>query len=242
MWEFKLPPCAADTIRVVGVSSSGQEAASSNSLAVRTGRLGAPTLVAASPTANTTALVRLSPPTSGSAVTRYLVSVCLKSAPTKCVAANGTSTQVSVAGLAAGASYTVTATAVVGGSQVPASNSLPLTMPPAGAPILLTAAATSAVTGAATAAAPGSITFKQVRPAWLWAAACKGLQVEKEEDVEHGSCPGAASLAPCQLSFVVPPLPGLACFCSTHSLPSPLVAVLAQPQRCPTRCLAASPA
>jgi hypothetical protein len=161
VWWYNLAPDTSYTIRVVGVSSSGQEAASSNSLVIRTGRLGAPTVAAASPTGPTTALVRLSPPTSGAAVTRYTVSVCLKATPSKCVAANGTSTQVLVAGLAAGAQYTVTATAVVGGSLVPASNSLPLAMPAAGAPILLTATATSAVTGAATAAAPNGAIFSQ---------------------------------------------------------------------------------
>lgn len=161
----------ADTIRVTGITSAGQEAAGSNSLVVRTGRLGAPTLAAASPTGPTTALVYISPPTRGTAVTRFMVSACLKAAPSSCVAANGTSSQVAVAGLAAGASYTVLATAVVGSSLVPASNSLSLTMAPAGAPTLLTATATSAVTGAATAAAPNGVTFKQVGPGpWEWRA------------------------------------------------------------------------
>lgn len=160
-----LPP--ADTIGVVGVTAAGKEVPGANTLALRTPRLGAPTIAAADATGPTTALVRLTPPTTSQNVSLYMVRVCLKAAPTSCVARNSTSILVPFSGLTAGSSNLVSATALIGGTVVPASNSLPLLMPGPGSPVLLTAEAASAFSGTATAAAPKGVTFARVgRGCW----------------------------------------------------------------------------
>ena len=69
-----------------------------------------------------------------------------------------------VDGLAAGSDNVVTATARINGVWVPASNSLPLALPPLGAPILLTAEASTALSGEATASAPNGAAYTQARP------------------------------------------------------------------------------
>ena len=98
----------------------------------------------------------------GATVSLYVVSVCLLSQPSNCKRLNGANVQFTVSALTPGASYVVSAIALVGSTTVPASNTLPLVMPRSGAPILLTAAATSAVTGSATAAKPNSASFGKV--------------------------------------------------------------------------------
>lgn len=148
---------------MVGITAAGKEVPGGNTLAIKTPQEGAPTIAAANPTGPTTATVRLTPPTNNQAVSEYRIAACLKRAPASCVRQKSKSIQISLAGLEAGAAYTVTAQALVGGSPVPASNALPLVMPAQGAPVLLSAAATSAKTGAATAAAPAGTAFSQVR-------------------------------------------------------------------------------
>ncbi len=154
------PP--TDTIRVVGVTRSGKEVPGANALSIRTPKAGAPTIAAANPTGPTTATVRLNSPAKSQAASLYMVAACLAQAPTACARKNSTSLQFSLTGLTPAGKYLVTATALVGGKVVPASNSLPLTMPAQGSPALLTAVATSALTGAATAVAPSGTTFSQV--------------------------------------------------------------------------------
>ena len=154
-------PCA-DTISVVGITLSGKKVPGANKLAIRTPQDGAPTVAAATPTSATQATVRLTPPTNNRAVSLYMVSLCLKAQPTSCVRQNSTSIQLSLSRLAPGANYVVSATALIGGKVVTASNTMPLVMLQRGAPVLLTAVATSALTGAATAAVPNGGAFSQV--------------------------------------------------------------------------------
>ncbi len=169
------PPCA-DTVSVVGITASGQRVPGANKLAMRTPQEGAPTVAVATATSATQATVRLTPPTNGQVPSLYFVSLCLKAQPTNCVKQNSTSIQLSFTGLTAGANYIASATAKIGSTVVPASNTLPLAMPQRGAPILLTAVATTALTGAATAAAPNGVTFSKVSrqslqfalPPWGW--------------------------------------------------------------------------
>ena len=153
-------PCA-DTIRVIGITSSGRQVGCSNSLVIRTPKAGAPTVADAIATSPTTATILLTPPRTQVSV--YLVSICSKAAPTNCIQQNSTSIQLSFVGLAAGAEFSVSATALIGGKLVPASNSLPLTMPAQGAPTLLAADATGSGSGEATAAAPSGTAFDRVR-------------------------------------------------------------------------------
>ena len=147
---------------MVGITRSGKRVPGANTLAMRTPQEGAPTVAAATATSATQATVRLTPPTNGQVVSLYIVSVCLKTQPTSCVRQNSTSIQLSFTGLTAGANYIVSATAKIGSTTVPASNTLPLAMPQRGAPILLTAAPATALTGTATAAAPNGVTFSKV--------------------------------------------------------------------------------
>ncbi len=155
-------PVCADTVSVVGITRSGKRVPGANTLAMRTPQEGAPTVAAATATSATQAIVRLTPPTNGQTVSLYIVSLCLKMQPTSCVRQNSPSIQLSFTGLTAGANYIVSATAKIGSTTVPASNTLPLAMPQRGAPILLTAVATTALTGAATAVAPSGVTFSKV--------------------------------------------------------------------------------
>lgn len=154
-------PCA-DTISVVGTTRSGKRAAGASTLTLTTPREGAPTVADAIPITSTQAIVRLSPPTNGQPVSLYITAVCLQSQPTNCKRLSRPSIQFSFSALTPGASYVVSATAKVGNTTVPASNTLPLVMPQRGAPVLLSAAATSAVTGSATAAPPPGTTFGKV--------------------------------------------------------------------------------
>lgn len=147
---------------MVGITRSGKRVPGANTQAIRTPREGAPTVAAATATSSTRATVRLTPPTNGQTVSLYTVSLCLKAQPTRCKQQNSTSIQLYFTGLAAGAQYLVSATAKIGSTTVPASNTLPLAMPQQGAPILLTAAATTALTGTATAAAPSNANFGKV--------------------------------------------------------------------------------
>ncbi|KAI7845333.1 hypothetical protein COHA_001174 [Chlorella ohadii] len=161
VWWYNLKANTPYTVSVVGITRSGKRVPGANTLAMRTPQEGAPTVAAATATSTTQAIVRLTPPTNGQAVSLYIVSLCLKTQPTNCVRQNSTSIQLSFTGLTAGANYIVNATAKIGSTTVPASNTLPLAMPQRGAPILLTATATTALTGAATAAAPNGVTFSK---------------------------------------------------------------------------------
>ena len=158
-----LSPNPADTVSVAGVTASGKTVQGANTLAIRTSLPGAPTVAVATPTSATQATVLLTPPTNGQTVSLYIVNVCLEAQPSSCVSGDSVNTQLAFTGLTAGASYLVSATAKIGNTLVPASNTLPLTMPARNAPVLLTAAATGALTGAATAASPDTTTFSKVR-------------------------------------------------------------------------------
>ena len=164
---------------MVGITSSGKQVKSANTLAIRTPKLGAPTVASADPTGPTTALVRLTPPTTGQPPSLYIVRVCLKAVPTSCATRNSSSILCPLAGLAAGSDNVVSATAVIAGRLVPASNSLPLRMPTRGAPTLLSAEATTSTTGAATASVPSGATFARVR------GGCRGCG--------HGEAGGGAA-------------------------------------------------
>lgn len=172
---LSLPPNPADTISVVGITSAGQRVKGASTLAISTPSTGAPTVAAATATSATQATVRLTPPTSGQQPSLYIVSLCLQAKPTSCVRQNSSSIQLAFTGLAPGARYVASATAKIGSTTSPASNTQPLTMPQRGAPVLLTAAATSAAAGATTAAAPGGTTFSKVglKGAGSWPL-CKG--------------------------------------------------------------------
>lgn len=130
-------------------------------MVITTPQAGAPTLAAAEPSSPDTVVVRINPPPNSIGMT-YTVSICLKSQPTNCVRRSSPYIQVTVPGLSPGASYVVTATGRINSKPVPSSNSLPLLMPARGAPVLLTAAASSARGGSATAAPPNSVTFSKV--------------------------------------------------------------------------------
>lgn len=122
-----------------------------------------PVIASKEPTSPTTAAILLNPPASGGVVTSYEVKLC-PSAPSTgpCLTKSCPTASCSVTGLTPDTTYRVSAAAVVGGIRVPASNTLPLTMPAADSPTLTSAVDTSARTATTTAAAPPGATYTQV--------------------------------------------------------------------------------
>ena len=102
----------------------------------------------------------VNPPTNGADVSYYNVTVCLADQPTVCQTERCQGAVCSFRNLLPGRRYTSTAIAVLpGGQVVPASNSLPFTMPPLGAPALIDAQATGTTSGKAVATVPAGTTF-----------------------------------------------------------------------------------
>lgn len=81
------------------------------------------------------------------------------------VVSAGTSIKCPAQGLTPGMAYLVTATATLASKSTtsPTTNALPLVMPVAGAPALVTAADTGPTSGAATASPPNGVSFTRVR-------------------------------------------------------------------------------
>ena len=122
-----------------------------------------PILAAGDPTSPTTASILLNPPTSGGLVTSYEVQLCpAPPAGGACISKPCATVNCRVTGLVPGATYIVSAVAIVGGIRVPASNTLPLVMPSNDSPTLISVAATGSTTGAATAAPPPGAVYTQV--------------------------------------------------------------------------------
>ena len=127
-------------------------------------RCRSPVIAAASPTSPRTADILLNPPATGGPVTSYEVKLCPNPpASAACISATCPTVSCPVTGLTPGATYTVSAVALVGGTRVPASNTLQLAMPDANSPTLTSAVDVSSTTGAAIAAPPPSATYTQVQ-------------------------------------------------------------------------------
>jgi len=94
-------------------------------------------------------------------VEKYIVKLCLQPTGTPCITQECPTITCPVTGLTPGATYEVSAAAVINGTTVPASNHLPLTMPDAGAITLVDAHDTSSTTGSATAVPPEGVTITQ---------------------------------------------------------------------------------
>ena len=92
----------------------------------------------------------------------YNVRLCPTVGGGRCVSATSPTINCPATGLTPGATYRVSALAVVGGERVPASNMLLLTMPDANSPTLVSAVDTSGYTGQAVAAPPPGANFTQV--------------------------------------------------------------------------------
>lgn len=120
----------------------------------------APSIVDARPTGPTTALVFLDVPTGSGPVDSYQVTACPKSGG-PCVTATCKTAQCTVPGLAPGTTYNVTAAAIINGQPVPATNTVEVSTPPAGAPVLARADDTSATSAQATAKPPPGAAFTQ---------------------------------------------------------------------------------
>jgi hypothetical protein len=114
-------------------------------------------LAEATPTSPTTANVLVNAPITGTPVS-YTVKVCLDSAPTNCKTLTCPTINCGpFQGLTPGASYTVSgACTLTDGTVVPASNTLPLVMPAASAPTLLTADPAGPDSGTAIALPPAT--------------------------------------------------------------------------------------
>jgi hypothetical protein len=122
-----------------------------------------PILAAGNPTSPTAANILLNPPTSGGLVTSYEVQLCpAPPAGSACVRKSCATVNCRVTGLLPGATYIVSAVAIVGGIRVPASNTVPLVMPSSDTPTLTSVAATGSTTGAATAVPPPGAVYTQV--------------------------------------------------------------------------------
>ena len=120
----------------------------------------APTIPLARPTSETQATVVVNPPASSADVSYYNVTVCLADQPTACQTERCQGTVCNFRTLLPGRRYTSTAIAVLaGGEIVPASNSVPFTMPDPGAPSLIDAQATGTTSGKAVATVPAGTTF-----------------------------------------------------------------------------------
>ena len=147
--------------------------------AVLTNSCSAPVVAAADPTSPTPATILLNPPATGGPVEKYIVKLCLQPAGTPCITKECRTITCPVASLRPGATYKVTAEAVIDGQKVPAANSLPLVMPDAGAITLTSAVDTSSTTGEAVAQAPAGVKITKVRgreavQAWWWCACAGG--------------------------------------------------------------------
>jgi len=99
----------------------------------------------------------------------YNVTLCQQPSGTSCKTEQCHTINCLFEGLTAGATYRVSAIAVVNGATVPASNTLPLVMPKPGAITLVSALTTSSTTGKALAVPPAGVDIEEVR-------ACKGRQ------------------------------------------------------------------
>lgn len=121
-------------------------------------------IVAANPTSSTTATVVLNPPAAAPGpVEKYKVTLCLLPSGSPCEGpVECPTTTCPVTGLTPGATYRVSAVAVIGGGEVPAANTLPLAMPDAGAVILVRADDTGSTTGEAAAAPPPAVNITLV--------------------------------------------------------------------------------
>lgn len=145
-------------------------------------------LVVADPLSPTTADLQLNPPAADVKVDKYVCTLRLRlaaggslarrlSAAARRLAATGPATAAGspyvvtvecwttdcpAQGLTPGATYDVSAVALVGGLPTPVANVLPLTMPNPNAPTLVTAYDTSSVSGAALAAPPPGVTYDSV--------------------------------------------------------------------------------
>ncbi|KAL4448135.1 hypothetical protein ABPG75_005354 [Micractinium tetrahymenae] len=159
---YGLMPNTTYEVTVVGKLSDGTSAAAPNKLAFKTPATGAPVIAAADPTSPTTATVLLNPPAvAPGPVDKYKVTLCEQPAGTPCVTKECPTITCPITGLTPGAAYRVSAVAVIGGSEVPAANTLPLVMPDAGAITLVRAADTGSTTGEATAVPPPAVTITQ---------------------------------------------------------------------------------
>jgi len=96
-------------------------------------------------------------------VEKYIVKLCLQPAGTSCITQECPTITCPVEGLTPGATYEVSAVAVLAdGTTVPASNTLPLKMPAPGAITLVEAYDTSSTTGSALAVPPANTTITKV--------------------------------------------------------------------------------
>jgi hypothetical protein len=120
----------------------------------------APSIVDANPSSPTSAEVTLNPPANAGPVDSYQVSLCPITGG-DCITATCKTTVCEVPGLKPDTTYEVTADAIIAGKPVPTSNTVEVTMPPAGAPALTSADDTSSTTGYATAEPPAGLTFTQ---------------------------------------------------------------------------------
>ena len=151
-----------------------------------------PVIAAAYPTFPTTANILLNPPATGGPVSSYEVKLCPNPpASGACITAATPTVSCPVTGLTPSATYIVSAVALVGGKRVPASNTLPLTMPGPDAPTLISAMDTSSTTGVATAAPPPGVSYIQVRGTHIWHRQPHvGCQFSRGSAAKvHGDCP-----------------------------------------------------
>ncbi|PSC67794.1 bifunctional dihydrofolate reductase-thymidylate synthase, partial [Micractinium conductrix] len=206
-----LLPATTYEMHVVGVHADGTQSPASNSLTLTTPPIGAPVILSAKPADSTTAVLVLQPPQTEQAVVGYTASLCLPGGGANCQGSSGTTSPMLLEGLSPGATYEVTAQALLsGGGTTPPSNTLSFTMPPLGAPALLAAEATGATTATASAAPPDGVTIAKytftARPlsggadvtvtTTTAAAEFRGLQSAEQYEVSVVGVHGGGSLSP----------------------------------------------
>lgn len=157
-WWYNLTPNTKYIVSVIGVQADGQEMAAANTLPMTTPAAGTPNIASTTANSPTTATIVLNAPP-GTVPTYYEVKLCSEPALTQCVTKRCPTIICPFDALTPNTIYKVTCQAFINGKLVPASNSLPLQMPGAGSPTLVTAQAAGSRTGAATAAPPKGVTF-----------------------------------------------------------------------------------
>ena len=128
VWWYNLTPNTKYIVTVVGVQADGKEVAAANSLPMTTPNVGKLNIVSAIPLSPTNATVTLKAPP-GTKPTSYDVKLCRQPRLIDCVIKKCLTNICNFDNLAPGVLYNVTATALIGGKVVPASNWLPLQMP-----------------------------------------------------------------------------------------------------------------
>jgi len=121
-------------------------------------------------------------------VEKYIVKLCLEPTLSPCITKECPTITCPVEGLTPGATYEVSAVAVINGTTVPASNTLPLVMPAPGAVTLVDTYDTGSTTGFAVARPPPNETITKVNTTVCRCLSCCACQPAYTPHVHNSVC------------------------------------------------------